>query len=46
MLNNMIGSKKPKQSMFATLACSFMPKINDMLSEGSIKDQMMEVARF
>ena len=32
------SSKKPKQSMFATLACSFMPKVNEMLNEGEIKE--------
>jgi hypothetical protein len=32
--------------MFATLACSFMPKINDVLKEGEVKDLMMQVANF
>ena len=46
VLNNIMGGKKPKQSMFATLACSFMPKVNEILSEGTVKEKLMEVANF
>ena len=46
LINNFMGNRKPKQSMFATLACSFQPKVNDILSEGEVKAKLMQVANF